>query len=502
MQNRALYACQRVLTLSISIGGVLNVLSVSALSQIGTEGRVGTEAIGTGGSETANWAIQSEQVWQPQSSPTQTPPALPNAQTNTQAKSTPSSISSAIAVEETVVEGTLPQLSASSCQRAACLIESELAAQLVTQRNLTELEALLEESARDQPRLEETSAEEALPGVELPTKSSTSAVTTQQAEAIALETTFLDTVTSKKMALLESAAPVSTSDRTSFPFDTASEDLVAQTDRVLDDDLGTLRLQQTRSREDEDLGVLRLLQTTQAPPPPPNPKLPIAFLGGRLGFLNTDNAFRTETAIEEQIYQSGLTLYLFPRLSENTNLYAIAGTSLARYEIDYNEVEVQAGIRHRLFRRTFVQVGWRNQKLYTPGYRERLLGVNYLDAMVSHRRILSKRAWVDGFYQLRLGFADPANASRLRQTLISSVNYAPTPNLRTSLLYQLEFDDYLQIDRFDISHQFLGVISYNITPESRLSLFGGTRLGNSSAPRVNLDDIFYGAGLNVNIPLF
>ena len=103
---------------------------------------------------------------------------------------------------------------------------------------------------------------------------------------------------------------------------------------------------------------------------------------------------------------------------------------------------------------------------------------------------------------MRLGFADPEAASRLRQTFTVSLNYGVNRNLRTSLIYQLDFDDYTQVSRFDTYQQLLGIISYNVTPESRLSLFGGTRFGRSSTAGVNLNDTFYGAGLNVSVPLF
>ena len=83
-----------------------------------------------------------------------------------------------------------------------------------------------------------------------------------------------------------------------------------------------------------------------------------------------------------------------------------------------------------------------------------------------------------------------------------SLNYGVTRDLRTSLLYQLDFDDYTQVSRFDTYQQVLGVISYDLTPESRVSLFGGTRFGRSSTRGVNLNDTFYGAGLNVSVPLF
>ncbi|MGB3296735.1 MAG: hypothetical protein WBA76_00595 [Phormidesmis sp.] len=284
-----------------------------------------------------------------------------------------------------------------------------------------------------------------------------------------------------------------------------------------DGELGDLRLQLKRSRPTEDLGILRLLQTAQAPPSPP--KQPIAFISGRLGFFDTDNVFRSaRTRLDDQIYQAGIGAYFFPELSKNTNLYAIAETSLARYEknptfkdqtINYNQVELQLGLRQRLADRTYAQIGLRNQQLYSPGYREKVFGANYIDAQINHRSILSSRAWLDGFYEVELGFAqserDEDNrdaASRLRQTLTLSLNYAATKDLRTSLIYQLDLDDYTQTARYDTYQQVLGVVSYSLTPESRLSLFGGTRFGRSSSANVNLDDTFYGAGLNVVVPFF
>ncbi|MBE9063375.1 hypothetical protein [cf. Phormidesmis sp. LEGE 11477] len=522
---------------------MLNVLCASALSRV--ESRVETDkatdvAIDTevADAEAVDTEYSRSKVWQERMSRsplklTQIYPLSTDGLISTALDERPDSINAtAVVVEDRAV----PRFSTPPCQRAACLAGVDLAITLKTKTGSTEPEAPSEEAPIEETRSEEAliEAEVFTPTTQLSEKTIPEETVSEETvieeiaseevvpketalEEIALEETVLEAsstsaLSSEAIIPAAVAAPVESSDDLGFSLDiardSAGQSVIAQTNQipdrepaqVLDDDLGTLRLQQTRSRKDEDLGILRLMQTAQAPPPPP--KLPIAFLGGRLGFLDTNNAFRSETAIEDQIYQTGLSLYLFPRISEKTSLYAIAETNIARYEIDYNEIEVQAGLRHRLFRRTFAQVGWRNQRLYTPGYREKLLGVNYLDALVSHRRILSRRAWVDGFYQLRLGFADPAAASRFRQTLITSVNYAPTPQLRTSLLYQLEFDDYLEIDRFDTSQQFLGVVSYNVTPESRLSLFGGARLGRSSASGVDLDDVFYGAGLNVNVPLF
>lgn len=288
-----------------------------------------------------------------------------------------------------------------------------------------------------------------------------------------------------------------------------------------DEELGDLRLQLQRSRQNEDLGILRLLKTAEAAPEPP--PQPIAYLSGRLGFLDSDNVFRSNgigpslsrRRKDEQVYQSGLTFFLFPKLSDSTNLYAIAGTTLARYEraeeVNFNQLQLQLGIRQKLFSRTYAQLGWRNQTFYTPGYRKKQLTINSIDAQLSHRSILNSRMWIDGFYQARLGFADlndseerpkTDTSSRFRQTFTLALNYGITRDLRTSLLYQLDLEDFTQISRFDVYQQVLGSISYKVTPETRFSVFGGTRFGNSSDATINLDDTFYGAGLNLNLPLF
>ncbi len=284
----------------------------------------------------------------------------------------------------------------------------------------------------------------------------------------------------------------------------AQEDGGPEVFPLLDEELGTLRLVRLRSRENEELGILRILRTAAAVPPPP--PTPVAFLTGRLGVVDVDNVFRSDLRIDEQVYQAGIGLYLAPQISESTSLYGIVETNIARYDsfsaVNYNEVQLQLGLRQKLSPRTYAQAGWRNQRLYSPGYREKLFGAQYLDALISHRSILTPRSWLDSFYQVRLGFADPETASRFRQTFTLSLNYSISRDFRTSLLYQLDFDDYTQIARYDTYQQILGVASYSLTPESRLSVFGGTRFGRSSNPNINLDDTFYGAGLNVNVSLF
>ncbi|MEM9090375.1 MAG: hypothetical protein AAGC93_16700, partial [Cyanobacteria bacterium P01_F01_bin.53] len=90
---------------------------------------------------------------------------------------------------------------------------------------------------------------------------------------------------------LAQAQDEETSDPLSERLERLQREAQAEESGELDDELGTLRIQQTRGRANEELGVLRLLQTAQAPPPPPKP--PISFLTGRLGFFSSENAFRS-----------------------------------------------------------------------------------------------------------------------------------------------------------------------------------------------------------------
>lgn len=273
----------------------------------------------------------------------------------------------------------------------------------------------------------------------------------------------------------------------------------------LDDELGTIRAKPIRR---DDLGILRLLQTN-APPPPP--RRPIGFLSGRLSYINSENALRLDNRLSENIYQSGLAFRAYPSLSKDTSLYAISEASLGRFERNdsrgYNEIEFQVGIRQKVLPRTYAQLGLRNQRFFSRDFGRQILGINYIDTSLSHRSVLDSKTWLDSFYQARLGFADSERSSRFRQTFTLSLNHAISREFRTNILYQLALEDYTQISRYDISHQFIGTLSYRVTPESRITLFGGTRFGNSSGSDpvtsiINLDDTFYGAEVSVNVPLF
>lgn len=279
------------------------------------------------------------------------------------------------------------------------------------------------------------------------------------------------------------------------------------TDGALDDELGILRVRSQPVGLDSELGTLRIRPTDEVPlevEPEPTRQTSV-FLTGRANVYGGGNLFRTPNPIDDRIYQAGVGVFAFPRLSENTNLVLSAETNLARYEdlsvVDYNELQFQAGIRQRLGQRSYGQINWRYQDLSTPGS-DSFFTANYVELLLSRRDILNNRTWLDTYYQARLSHSDPKAFSRFSQIATGSLNYGFDPQTRVSLLYQLFLDDYTEVVRFDTYHQILAQVSHDLSSTTRISLFTGVRFGDSSLSSINFDDTIYGASINVNWPLF
>ena len=282
---------------------------------------------------------------------------------------------------------------------------------------------------------------------------------------------------------------------------------VDDTDGAIDDELGILRVRSQPVGTDSELGTLRIRPTDEVPleeEPEPTRQTSV-FLTGRANVYGGGNLFRTPNPIDDRIYQAGVGVFAFPRLSANTNLVLSAETNLARYEdlsvVDYNELQFQAGIRQRLGQRSYGQINWRYQDLSTPGS-DSFFTANYVELLLSRRDILNNRTWLDTYYQARLSHSDPKAFSRFSQIATGSLNYGFDPQTRVSLLYQLFLDDYTEVVRFDTYHQILAQVSHDLSSTTRISLFTGVRFGDSSLSTINFDDTIYGASINVNWPLF
>ncbi len=278
-------------------------------------------------------------------------------------------------------------------------------------------------------------------------------------------------------------------------------------DDDIDDELGILRLRSQPVGIDSELGLLRIRSTEDVPlevDPEPTRQTTV-FLTGRTNVYGGNNLFRTPNPIDDRIYQVGVGIFAFPRLSDRTNLVLSAEANLARYEdlsvVDYNELQFQAGIRQRLSKRSYGQLNWRYQDLSTPG-RDSFFTADYIELLLSRRDILSNRTWLDSYYQARLSMSDPQSFSRFTQIGTASLNYGFDAQTRASLLYQIFIDDYTQIRRHDTYHQVIAQVSHELSSTTRLSLFTGFRFGRSSLSTINFDDTIYGASVNVNLPLF
>ncbi|MEM7066606.1 MAG: hypothetical protein AAF572_26010 [Cyanobacteria bacterium P01_B01_bin.77] len=275
----------------------------------------------------------------------------------------------------------------------------------------------------------------------------------------------------------------------------------------MDDELGILRVRSHPVGIDSELGILRIRPTDDVPlevEPEPTRQNSV-FLTGRANVYGGNNLFRTPNPIDDRIYQTGIGLFAFPRLTDQTNLVLSAEANLARYEdlsvVDYDEIQFQAGIRQRLGKSSYGQLNWRYQDLSTPGS-DSFFQANYVELLLSRRDILNNRTWLDTYYQARLSYSDPEEFSRFSQIATGSLNYGFDPQTRVSLLYQLFLDDYTQVSRHDTYHQVLAQFSHDLSSTTRLSVFSGLRFGRSSRPNVNFDDTIYGASVNINLPLF
>ncbi|MBX2863026.1 MAG: hypothetical protein KTR27_05685 [Leptolyngbyaceae cyanobacterium MAG.088] len=278
-------------------------------------------------------------------------------------------------------------------------------------------------------------------------------------------------------------------------------------DLVIDDELGILRLRSQPVGLDSELGLLRIRPTEDVPlevEPEPTRQNTV-FLTGRANVYGGNNLFRTPDPIDDRIYQLGIGIFAFPRLSDTTNLVLGAEANLARYEdlsvVDYNEIQLQAGIRQRLSKRSYGQLNWRYQDLNTPGSKS-FFTADYVELLLSRRDILNNRTWLDSYYQARFSDSDPKEFSRFTQIGTVSLNYGFDAQNRVSLLYQLFIDDYTQTRRHDTYHQVIAQVGHDLSSTARLSLFGGFRFGRSSLSTVNFDDAIYGVSINVNLPIF
>jgi hypothetical protein len=259
------------------------------------------------------------------------------------------------------------------------------------------------------------------------------------------------------------------------------------TDEPPDPELGNLRLRERELTAERDRDTV--------------------FLLGRVSYFKSDNILLDSIdPVDDQLIRGGISLLAVPSLGPRTQLVASINGNLARYsdlsELDYNDLEFRAGIRQTLFPRTYAEIGWSNRQFFSTDDGDRFLNDHSIRLSLNRRDQLAPQLTLRSFYQLRFGFADPSDRSRITNTLGASLNYDLQPNLTVGLNYQLVLTDFTQESREDGYQQITAQLNYDLTRNSRVSLFAGFSFGQSSDPDVDFDSSIFGIGFDMSLSLF
>ena len=265
---------------------------------------------------------------------------------------------------------------------------------------------------------------------------------------------------------------------------------------------------------DPELGLPRLQERLLEPRPLPSAtRSPSVYLVGRVDYFRTTNVFSGVDPVNDGLIRSGLTLFYAPAIGRNTYLVTSVDGSLIRYGnlgyLNYNELRLRAGVLQRLSPRTFGEIGWSNQQLFSTreGLQNALRGDRFLNDNairfeLSRQDALSKKLALNTFYQFRVSFADPNDRSRLINSFITSLSYSWSPSFQTALDYQVAWSHFTQQPRDDIYHQLVARLTYTITPQSQINIFSGFSFGDSSDSRIDFNSFILGVGIVLNLPLF
>ena len=297
-----------------------------------------------------------------------------------------------------------------------------------------------------------------------------------------------------------------------------AENLETDLSETPDPELGILRLREQKLEQtpfaepdlsaetsDSELGILRLREQELEQIEPQDDSSETVFFIGRLSYFKSDNILLDRLdPVDDQLLSLGATLLAAPSLGPNTLLITSVEGSLIHYsqlsELDYRELEFRASIRQFLSARTYGEIGWSNQQLFNDG--DRFFNDHSLRLTLARRDPLIPDLRLDSFYQLRLSFAEPGDRSRIVNTLGVALNYNIQPNLQAALDYQLTLTDFTQQDREDTYSQLVAQLSYDLSRNSRVILFGGFSFGGSSDSDVDFNSSIFGASIDVNVSLF
>ena len=285
-----------------------------------------------------------------------------------------------------------------------------------------------------------------------------------------------------------------------------------------DPELGIIRVRS--EAEDPELGILRIREQPVVPVTAQAPRT-VGFFTARMSVASSDNILLAVNDVGgltgDEFVRPGISLAFYPQIGPQTFLIGNIDVGLQRYttrsDINYDDLRFRLGVRQGLFPRTYGQLMFTYQQLFRPGTnRYRFFENAAFSFTLGRRDPLTDQLTLNSYYQVQLNDAEsrsspdsPTNFTdfdRVSQALGASLNYNISPQWLTGVSYQLTLADYTQQPRYDAYHQLLGQLVYRITPDVRMSVYGGWSFGRSSEPRIRFDDTLFGVTIDATVKLF
>ena len=282
----------------------------------------------------------------------------------------------------------------------------------------------------------------------------------------------------------------------SLPAATEGAEGAEDADSTTDNEPGSLE------PSDPELGILRLREREVVRPRPPA----WVYGLGRVGYFRSDNILLDLDPVDDQLFRAGISLLARPALGPQTSLVTAVEGNFIRYSdlsvLDYNELQLRAGVRHFFSNRAYGELSWVNQQLFTADEGDRFINDHSARLTLARRDPLGNRLALDSFYQLRLSLTDPSDRSRVINTLGTALTYYLQPDLKASLDYQLLLSDFTRQDRNDFYSQVVAQLTYDLSRRTRITLFGGFSFGDSTNNSIDFNSSILGLTLDVSLPLF
>ncbi|NET36124.1 MAG: hypothetical protein F6K19_29550 [Cyanothece sp. SIO1E1] len=215
------------------------------------------------------------------------------------------------------------------------------------------------------------------------------------------------------------------------------------------------------------------------------------------------NVFSRTNPTNAQQTRHGVSLSANPSLGPQTQLITSIQRNLLqnveRPASGHDELQLQTKIRQTFSDQIQGEFGWKSQQRFALLDGEQLFNNNSIFLNLERQDLLTPQLKWDSSYQLSLSFANPDNRSQFLNDFKTSLSYEIQPNLQTSLAYQFKLTDFTQQDREDAQSQLTARFTYTLSPDSRISVFGGFNLGRSSEPNTNRNRTNLGADLQFGL---